>query len=176
MKELTCSGGETGEKNLDSKFQRKLSRNFLGYNRFDTLEVTVVWSSNARSPQCLVAMLVSAYNSLQWINLSCAFLHFCFFRYNFFFSPPVHPIDICNTHRQQEYVLFIDSKHTDVFGLQTIRSHPFANGWLRSGTSRFMARRINRRAGYTGGLHMLPPCRPQLPQPLRTLQWSRLRS
>jgi hypothetical protein len=59
-----------------SKFQRNLSRFFLGYNRFDTLEVTVVWSSNARSPQCLVAMLVSAYNSLQWNNLSSAFLLF----------------------------------------------------------------------------------------------------
>ncbi len=34
-------------------------------NSFDVLEVTAVWGSDVRSPKCLLAMLVAAYNALQ---------------------------------------------------------------------------------------------------------------
>ncbi len=54
--------GEDGE-------QEKLRRNFSDSNRFDGPQVTVVWSSNDRSTQLLLSMLVVAYNALQRNNL-----------------------------------------------------------------------------------------------------------
>jgi hypothetical protein len=43
----------------------RLRRKFEADNGFDALEVTAVWGSDARSPNCLLAMLVAAYNALQ---------------------------------------------------------------------------------------------------------------
>jgi hypothetical protein len=50
-----------GEDEKSSRLRRK----FLADNSFDALEVSAVWDSDVRSPKCLLAMLVTAYNALQ---------------------------------------------------------------------------------------------------------------